>query len=154
MSRVNEITVNVDEFLALDKYEVDEESAHIELVEDPDMEEFLKLVRVCPAALYKIDENGAKSFDYAGCLECGTCRIACGGTIVKKWENPPTHHGRGVPFRLGRRQGSGHPLSCLPAPRRLREGFSRVAAGNASRCPLVRALQWRLHRTQRKEPHP
>ena len=46
MSKVKEITVNVDEFLALDKYEVDEESAHIELVDDPDIEEFLKLVRV------------------------------------------------------------------------------------------------------------
>ena len=31
MSEVKEITVNVDEYLALDKYEVDEESAHIEL---------------------------------------------------------------------------------------------------------------------------
>ena len=52
-----------------------------------------------PAALYKIDENGAKSFDYAGCLECGTCRIACEGTIVKKWENPrPT---MGVEYRFG-----------------------------------------------------
>ena len=99
MSKVKEITVNVDGFLALDKYEVDEESAHIELVEDPDDEEFLKLVRVCPAALYKIDEGGAKSFDYAGCLECGTCRIACGSTIVKKWENPqPT---MGVEYRYG-----------------------------------------------------
>ena len=84
MSEVKEITVNVDEYLALDKYEVDEESAHIELVDDPDIEEFLKLVRVCPAALYKIDEDGKKSVDYAGCLECGTCRIACEGTIVKK----------------------------------------------------------------------
>ena len=28
MSEVKEITVNVDEFLAIDKYEVDEESAH------------------------------------------------------------------------------------------------------------------------------
>ena len=65
MSKVKEITVNVDEFLAL----------------------------------YKIDENGAKSFDYAGCLECGTCRIACGGTIVEKWENPqPT---MGVEYRFG-----------------------------------------------------
>ena len=88
MSEVNEITVNVDEYLAIDKYEVDEESAHIELVDDPGDEEFLKLVRVCPAALYKIDEDGKKSFDYAGCLECGTCRIACEGTIVKKWETP------------------------------------------------------------------
>ena len=30
MSKVKEITVNVDEFLALDKYEVDEENAHID----------------------------------------------------------------------------------------------------------------------------
>lgn len=99
MSEVKEITVNVDEYLALDKYEVDEESAHIELVDDPDIEEFLKLVRVCPAALYKIDAEGKKSFDYAGCLECGTCHIACEGTIVKKWENPrPT---MGVEYRFG-----------------------------------------------------
>ena len=55
MSGICDITVNVDEFLAIDKYEVDEESAHIELADDPDIEEFLKLVRVCPAALYKID---------------------------------------------------------------------------------------------------
>ena len=92
-------TVNVDEYLAANKYEVDEESAHIELVDDPGDEEFLKLVRVCPAALYKIDENGATSFDYAGCLECGTCRIACGDTIVKKWRYPgPT---MGVEYRYG-----------------------------------------------------
>ena len=99
MSEVKEITVNVDEYLALDKYEVDEESAHIELVPDPDTEEFLKLVRVCPAALYKTDADGAKSFDYAGCLECGTCRIACGDTIVATWDNPqPT---MGVEYRFG-----------------------------------------------------
>ena len=99
MSKVREITVNVDEALAVNKYEVDEECAHIELAEDPDDEEFLKLVRVCPAALYKIDEDGNKSFDYAGCLECGTCRIACGDTIVEKWVNPgPT---MGVEYRFG-----------------------------------------------------
>lgn len=99
MSRICGITVNVDGLLALDKYEVDESNAHVELVDDPDTEEFLKLVRVCPAALYKIDAEGNKSFDYAGCLECGTCRIACGDTIVKKWENPgPT---MGVQYRFG-----------------------------------------------------
>ena len=99
MSKVKEITVNVDEFLALDKYEVDEESAHIELVDDPDIEEFLKLVRVCPAALYKIDEDGKKSFDYAGCLECGTCRVLCGDTILTQWEYPLGTFG--VDFRYG-----------------------------------------------------
>ena len=99
MSGICDITVNVDEYLALDKYEVDEESAHIELVDDADRAEFRKLVLACPAALYKIDEDGGLSFDYAGCLECGTCRIACEGTIVKKWENPrPT---MGVEYRFG-----------------------------------------------------
>ncbi len=96
---MKEITVNVDEYLAVNKFEVDEEHAHIELVDDPDMREFLKLVRVCPAGLYKVDAEGIKSFDYAGCLECGTCRIACEGTIVKKWVNPgPT---MGVEYRYG-----------------------------------------------------
>lgn len=94
-----EIEVNVDEYLSLNKYEVDEENAHIELADDPDDAEFDKLIRVCPAALYKRDEDGVKSFDYAGCLECGTCRIACGGTIIKKWANPqPT---MGVEYRFG-----------------------------------------------------
>ena len=103
MSKVCEITVNVDEALSVNKYEVDEETPHIELCEEDidkgDHEEFLKLVRVCPAALYKIDEDGHKSFDYAGCLECGTCRIACEGTIIKKWVNPgPT---MGIEYRFG-----------------------------------------------------
>ena len=93
------ITTNTDEYLALNKYEVDEGNAHIELVDEPAIEEFMKLVRVCPAALYKIDESGKTSFDYAGCLECGTCRIACGDTIIAKWENPqPT---MGISYRYG-----------------------------------------------------
>ncbi len=101
MSDMN-ITVNVDEYLSLNKYEVDESNAHIELkggAEACDPAEFDKLIRVCPAALYKRDEDGKQSFDYAGCLECGTCRIACGDTIVEKWENPqPT---MGVEYRFG-----------------------------------------------------
>lgn len=99
MSEIKEITVNVDAYLSENKYEVDEENAHIVLRENPDMDEFRKLVLVCPAALYKIDGDGSTSFDYAGCLECGTCRIVCGGTILEKWENPqPT---MGVEYRFG-----------------------------------------------------
>ncbi|WP_165172724.1 MULTISPECIES: ferredoxin family protein [unclassified Adlercreutzia] len=98
MSRLD-FTVNVDGYLASNKYEVDEENAHIELAEDPDPAEFDKLVMVCPAALYQRDEDGAPTFDYAGCLECGTCRILCGDTIIAKWANPgPT---MGVSYRFG-----------------------------------------------------
>lgn len=93
------ITTNTDAYLAVNKYEVDEENAHIVLAEELPDAEFAKLVMVCPAALYKMDADGRKSFDYAGCLECGTCRIACGNTIVKKWANPgPT---MGVEYRFG-----------------------------------------------------
>ncbi len=99
MSDIEPITVNVDELIALNKYNVDENNAHIELVDDPDAEEFMKLVRVCPAALYKVDESGAKTFDYAGCLECGTCRIVCGDTIMKKWQMPQPM--MGVEYRFG-----------------------------------------------------
>ena len=98
-----EITVNVDELIGVNKYNVDEDNAHIELVGDNidavDDAEFAKLVRVCPAALYKVDADGHKTFDYAGCLECGTCRIACEGTIIAKWEQPgPT---MGIQYRFG-----------------------------------------------------
>jgi ferredoxin-like protein FixX len=93
------ITVNVDEKLAFNKFNVDEVNAHIILKENPDQAEFDKLIQCCPAALYKRDETGAVSFDYAGCLECGTCRILCGTTILEKWENPqPT---MGISYRFG-----------------------------------------------------
>lgn len=95
----NAITVNVDEYLAVNKYEVDEGNPHITLADDLDDAEFDKLVKVCPAALYKRDEDGARSFDYAGCLECGTCRVLCEGTVVSKWKFPEAM--MGVEYRFG-----------------------------------------------------
>jgi ferredoxin-like protein FixX len=90
---------NTETWLAVHRYQVDEESAHIELVDNPDRSELLKLVNICPAGLYKIDEQGTHSFDYAGCLECGSCRIVCGNTIIAKWRNPnPT---MGITYRYG-----------------------------------------------------
>lgn len=92
-------TVNIDEKLGLNKFYVDEENAHIVLKLDPDKKEFHKLVLACPAGLYKIDEKGAILFDYAGCVECGTCRVLCGSTILEKWEFPVGT--LGVEFRWG-----------------------------------------------------
>lgn len=100
MSDYPEITVNVDEKLALNKFNVDEENPHIKLKEDLPDSEFRKLVLACPASLYKVNpETGEKTFDYAGCLECGTCRVLCGQTILEKWEFPqPT---MGIEYRFG-----------------------------------------------------
>lgn len=91
--------VNVDQKLGLDKFYVDEENAHIVLKADPDRDELTKLILACPAGLYKVDEKGAVLFDYAGCLECGTCRVLCGNTILEKWEFPVGT--LGVEFRWG-----------------------------------------------------
>ena len=99
MSSIAPITVNVDAYLGLNKYEVDEGDSHIELVDSPEREQFLELVRVCPAALYKLDPDGGQHFEYAGCLECGTCRIVGGGGIVASWRFPGAT--MGVEYRYG-----------------------------------------------------
>lgn len=91
--------VNVDVKLGVNKFFVDEENAHVELVDNPDRKEFNKLISACPAGLYKLDEDGQPQFDYAGCLECGTCRILCGDTILSKWEYPQGTFG--IEFRCG-----------------------------------------------------
>ncbi|MDR1069620.1 MAG: ferredoxin family protein [Gracilibacteraceae bacterium] len=92
-------TVNVDEKLGVNKFHVDEGNAHIVLKDSPDLAEYHKLFLACPAGLYKIDDSGVLRFDYAGCLECGTCRVLCGKTILDKWEFP--NGGMGIEFRYG-----------------------------------------------------
>ena len=49
--------------------------------------------------LYTLQEDGTLAFDFAGCLECGTCRVLCGHTIVKSWKYP--RNAKGVEFRQG-----------------------------------------------------
>lgn len=91
--------VNVDVKLGVNKFHVDEGNPHIIVMEKPGMAEYKKLMNACPAGLYKVDESGVAHFDYAGCLECGTCRILCGKTILTKWEYPVGT--MGVEFRYG-----------------------------------------------------
>ena len=94
-----EITVNVDEKLAVNKFATDEDYPHIKLKEDLPDSEFRKVVMACPAACYKVDPEGQKTFEYAACLECGTCRVLCGKTILEYWTFPqPT---MGVEYRFG-----------------------------------------------------
>ena len=96
-----EQAVDVDAKLAVNRFHVDEDNAHIVLKElsPADLAEYKKLQLACPAGLYKLAEDGSARFDYAGCLECGTCRILCGDTLLEKWEFPQM--GAGVEYRFG-----------------------------------------------------
>ena len=58
----------------------------------------LRAVLVCPAGLYSVNSNGTVELSIDGCLECGTCRIAC-GTEVLDWNYPEA--GTGIQFRFG-----------------------------------------------------
>lgn len=98
MSKVKKF--DVTEKLGVDKIAVNEGSTHIVIDKDYVGElELQKVIKACPAALYDEDENGTVRFDFAGCLECGTCRVLCGKTIVKEWNYPESSFG--VEFRYG-----------------------------------------------------
>ena len=80
--------MGIEERLGANKFLVDDEEPHIIL----DKETCAKCSKkpctfVCPAALYVVKE-GEITFDYAGCLECGTCRIACPSSHMMKWNYP------------------------------------------------------------------
>ncbi|MBP2634516.1 MAG: fixX [Firmicutes bacterium] len=88
-----------DELLGLNKFAVDEEEPHIVLDKAicANCKEKPCLV-VCPAVLYTL-KDGEVNFDYAGCLECGTCRIVCKTKGISKWAYP--RGTMGVTFRYG-----------------------------------------------------
>ena len=61
--------------------------------------EFAACVQACPAALYERDpETGEAKVEFAGCLECGTCRYVCPHGAVT-WR--PPKGGFGVQYRYG-----------------------------------------------------
>lgn len=90
--------LSIEERLGTTKFIVDEGMPHIVLdksicstcQEKP-------CVKACPAGLYQV-QGDSVSFDFAGCLECGTCRVVC---LPKglKWEYPRGTFG--VEFRYG-----------------------------------------------------
>ncbi|WP_110954152.1 ferredoxin family protein [Anaerosinus massiliensis] len=91
---------NTDELLGLNKFEVDEENTHIQLDKNLCAKCQAKAcILVCPASLYRLNEKGEITFDYAGCLECGTCRIMCKDKGIKQWKYPAGTFG--VSFRCG-----------------------------------------------------
>jgi ferredoxin like protein len=55
-------------------------------------------VAICPAELYRVSAEGAVELSLDGCLECGSCLIACGAEVLE-WSYPPG--GGGVQYRFG-----------------------------------------------------
>lgn len=94
------MTVNVDQKLGEDKFIVDEMNPHITVKnEKVNPSEVQKLINACPAGLYHLNDDGTVRFDYAGCLECGTCRVLCGQTILESWGFPEGTFG--IEYRYG-----------------------------------------------------
>jgi ferredoxin like protein len=92
--------MSIDEKLGVDKFVVDEENAHIIIDKQyPDAAEKWKLIKICPAGLYKMDDDGNLTFDYIGCLECGACRVIGTGKTVREWNHPSG--AMGVEYRMG-----------------------------------------------------
>jgi len=93
--------LSIEQLLGINKFAVDDDEAHIVLNKEicascPDK----PCTFACPACLYTLKEDGEIGFDYAGCLECGTCRVVCpqAGTALS-WQYP--RGGFGVNFRYG-----------------------------------------------------
>jgi ferredoxin like protein len=56
-------------------------------------------IRVCPAELYEWNAEADRMVvEYAGCLECGTCLVACRSDALS-WRYP--RGGYGVQYRYG-----------------------------------------------------
>ena len=91
--------MSIEDRLGLDLFHTDEENSHIKVdLENVDMAELKKLLLACPAQCYTL-VDGVPGFSHLGCLECGTCRVLCHGTIVKEWNHPIGEVG--VTFRQG-----------------------------------------------------
>lgn len=91
--------MSIEEKLGKDKFVVDDSNAHIKIDKTICRECKTKpCIVACPASLYSL-KNGEISFDYAGCLECGTCRVICPYPGAIEWNYPEATFG--VIFRYG-----------------------------------------------------
>ena len=85
--------------LSLDFFKNDQESHIIIHQEVCRGCEFKPCISICPGGLYSVsEETGEVLIEYAGCLECGSCRVACPHGALE-WNYP--RGGFGVQFRYG-----------------------------------------------------
>jgi len=90
--------MKIDEKLALNLFHVDKE-AHIKLNAEICRKcPHKACTRVCPVENYTLNDQGEVIFSWEGCLECGTCKIACDqGSLT--WDYPSG--GYGILYRSG-----------------------------------------------------
>ena len=90
--------VAMDAKLGLDVFKVDKQP-HI-IIQQEICRKCLDqaCLSVCPANLYSLTPHGEIAVNFEGCLECGTCRIACKMQGIE-WKNP--RGGFGVQLRFG-----------------------------------------------------
>jgi ferredoxin like protein len=90
--------VNIKAKLGTDTIKIDSEKhikANLEVCQK--CKEKVCLV-MCPAHVYTQDDDGNIELDLDGCLECGTCKIACVNGALD-WNYP--RGGYGVQYRFG-----------------------------------------------------
>ncbi|MDR1489102.1 MAG: ferredoxin family protein [Desulfovibrio sp.] len=93
--------MNVEQKLSINKFVVDEGNPHIVIHQEKmDAEAVKALTVVCPAGLYTLNDKGQLIFEVAGCLECGTCRVAVAHLPgAMEWNHPRPSFG--VQYRCG-----------------------------------------------------
>ncbi|MHC5039474.1 MAG: ferredoxin family protein [Planctomycetota bacterium] len=91
--------MKTDEKLTKNFFREDKES-HIHIkVETCHTCPFPACVQACPAGLYEFDKEKMEAkVEFAGCLECGTCRYIC---LLQAIEWNPPKGGFGVQYRYG-----------------------------------------------------
>ena len=91
--------MSIPQKLAVDKFELDEGNPHITVKQEicrARCQERACLF-ICPAGVYS-EQDGQIIADWAGCLECGTCRVVCPHEALI-WSYP--RGGFGVLYRYG-----------------------------------------------------
>jgi ferredoxin like protein len=92
--------MRTEEKLALDAFKTDTES-HIRIDQHLCRErcKVRYCTFVCPGHLYSLnEETNEMTVEYAGCLECGTCKVACREGAIT-WVYPRGEFG--VQYRYG-----------------------------------------------------
>lgn len=93
--------LSVDERLALDKFEHDEEPFIVVDTAICTTCATKPCLFVCPSEVYRLGSKGELLYNTEGCIELGACTIVCHhiGKGAIRWSYP--RGGYGVEFRLG-----------------------------------------------------